>query len=284
MCYKEHIYEAVGYPPNMGIVTRAVQILNEDGPIRLARSATSFVTRKVRTQIYSFGSSRICPLCGFSGMKFMSAGIQSRPNAACPNCGAKERHRLLWRYLENETDILQKEGRLLYFAPADSMENGLKKSNKNIVTTDLLMDGVDIRSDITDLPFKDGVFDTIICSHVLEHILDDYTAISELVRVLDSKGDAIIMVPKDKNRDQTYEDSSINTPEIRREEFGQEDHVRWYGRDFEDRLVNADFKVIVETYARKLPEKDVVQFGLSVNSPDSKQAKYEDIHHCRISK
>lgn len=47
-----------------------------------------------------------------------------------------------------------------------------------------------------DLPFADGEFDRVVCSEVLEHIWDDVTAISELIRVLRPGGTMAITVPR----------------------------------------------------------------------------------------
>lgn len=52
-----------------------------------------------------------------------------------------------------------------------------------------------IVGDVTKLPFKDGSFDKIICSEVLEHVPDDKGATEELVRVLDKDGAIGISVP-----------------------------------------------------------------------------------------
>jgi len=50
-------------------------------------------------------------------------------------------------------------------------------------------------ADVTSLPFKDGCFNRIICSEVLEHIPRDDIAMGELVRVLDEDGAIGISVP-----------------------------------------------------------------------------------------
>jgi SAM-dependent methyltransferase len=50
--------------------------------------------------------------------------------------------------------------------------------------------------DITNLPFYDNSFDTVICSEVLEHILDDKKAMSELVRILKSGKILAVSVPR----------------------------------------------------------------------------------------
>ena len=45
------------------------------------------------------------------------------------------------------------------------------------------------------LPFSDKAFDVVIASHVLEHVNDDSLLISEMSRVLDDRGVAIVIVP-----------------------------------------------------------------------------------------
>jgi 2-polyprenyl-3-methyl-5-hydroxy-6-metoxy-1,4-benzoquinol methylase len=52
-----------------------------------------------------------------------------------------------------------------------------------------------LKGDITSLPFKDGSFDKIICSEVLEHVTDDIQGIRELVRVLKDNGKLAVSVP-----------------------------------------------------------------------------------------
>jgi SAM-dependent methyltransferase len=51
-------------------------------------------------------------------------------------------------------------------------------------------------SDITRLPFKDGSFDAVICSEVLEHIPDHRMAIAELIRVLKPGKSLVVSVPR----------------------------------------------------------------------------------------
>ena len=47
-----------------------------------------------------------CPVCGTRRRKFLPYGyVHSRPNALCPRCLSLERHRLLWLYLQRETDL-----------------------------------------------------------------------------------------------------------------------------------------------------------------------------------
>jgi ubiquinone/menaquinone biosynthesis C-methylase UbiE len=52
-----------------------------------------------------------------------------------------------------------------------------------------------LAADAENLPFKDGVFDRIVCTEVLEHIQDDRAGIKELVRVLKPGGLMAVSVP-----------------------------------------------------------------------------------------
>ena len=49
---------------------------------------------------------------------------------------------------------------------------------------------------ITQLPFKDHSFDVVICSEVLEHIVDEETAVSEITRVLKPGRFLALSVPR----------------------------------------------------------------------------------------
>jgi len=53
-----------------------------------------------------------------------------------------------------------------------------------------------VKSKITDLPFADNSIDTVICSHVIEHILDANKAVEELIRI--TRHRLIIIVPKQR--------------------------------------------------------------------------------------
>src|SRR5204863_137825 len=65
-------------------------------------------------------------------------------------------------------------------------------------------------------------------------------------------GTALILVPQDPERERTYEDPSITTPQDRLEHFWQADHLRLYGTDVAQRLEQDGFTVLVDRYARTL--------------------------------
>lgn len=101
----------------------------------------------------------------------------------------------------------------------------------------------DYKFDITNINQKDNTFNTIICYH----ILDDKKAISELYRVLKTKGTVYIQTPF-KYGD-IYEDEKIVSSEERRIHFGQEDHVRVYSVEgLKNRLKKSGFKVKVKSF------------------------------------
>lgn len=128
------------------------------------------------------------------------------------------------------------------------------------------------RVDITQMTFQDNYFDIILCNHVLEHIPDDALAMAELKRVMKKDGWGIFQVPIDYDRATTYEDFSVTTREERLKVFGQEDHVRWYGRDYKDRLQTAGFIVTEDDYVGQFSSEEVFQFGLMSS---------ELIYHCK---
>ena len=115
-------------------------------------------------------------------------------------------------------------------------------------------------ADIVALPLPTGSVDAIVCSHVLEHVKNDQRAIGEISRVLSASGVAFILVPR---RAGTPTDEDIHAPEkVRIRRFGQADHVRLYGQDFEQRLYAAGL-VPMTIYAEMfLSPTDVHRFGL----------------------
>lgn len=183
---------------------------------------------------------RSCPVCGHRGL-FSAAGSPPRWDAQCSECGALERHRLF--ALALQAGLAPKgPGDILHFAPEPSITSLLKQYARRYVTADLFRPGVDLRLNIEALDLPDGEFDVIFCSHILEHV-DDKRALSELNRVLRPGGVMYAMTPIVEGWAQTYEDPSVRSEQERELHFGQHDHIRYYGRDFRDRLTAAGYEV-----------------------------------------
>lgn len=200
---------------------------------------------KARTLWRHRGRAVHCPVCGWRFDAFAPAW--NREGATCWRCGAHERHRALWLFLTRaRPELLDGARRLLHFAPEDWFARRLgRRPGLAYVTADLDPEKGQLQLDLTGLDLPDASFDAILCSHVLEHIPDDRRAMAELHRVLDPGGWCVVMVPIDLERETTYEDFSITDPAERARAFWQEDHVRVYARDIEERLTGAGFRVEV---------------------------------------
>lgn len=136
--------------------------------------------------LFYAGSRVQCPVCGNRYRKFMPYGyVNSRENALCPHCLALERHRLMWLYLQNETDFFEAPARVLHIAPEYCF---LKRFGRlpqlDYVTADLESPLAKVKMDVQRIPFPDGEFDVIFCNHILEHVDDDRQAMRELFRVM----------------------------------------------------------------------------------------------------
>jgi len=167
----------------------------------------------------------------------------------------------LWLYFKDRTNLFRDRLRLLHFAPEQVFEATFKSlDNLDYITADLYSDRAMVKMDITNITYGDNSFDAILCSHVLEHVMDDKKAMREMFRVLKPGGWAIIMVPI--LAEATFEDPSIVTPEDRERFFGQWDHVSLYGPDLKDRLESAGFDVKVDGYVRELGKSKIRRYGL----------------------
>ena len=204
------------------------------------------------------------PIDGKSFSTFLPYGYNNlRKNALSPSTFSLERHRLLWLYLKNETGVFSKKIKLLHFAPEQAFYKRFKKlSNIQYDTIDINSPLAMIKADICDLPIKDNTYDFILCNHVLEHILDDNKAISELYRVLKKDGVGIFQVPIDMKKEFTFQDDSITDKKERNKIFGQYDHVRVYGKDYFTKLKNAGFKVEEVDYTKNLSNDEIYRFSI----------------------
>jgi SAM-dependent methyltransferase len=227
-----------------------------------------------KRKYYSFvffnntGEKVYCPIAEQEFKCFINKTETVWDSALTATNGAKNRHRLVYLFLKNKTNLFKIKSTLLHVAPeycllhklrtidtiayipGDKMEQGYGKQ-----------DGV-AYIDLLDLKFDPGSIDYILCSHVLEHIPDDVRAMKEMYKVLKPQGVAIIMVPIDETLKSTYEDFSVVSPTDREKHFGQWDHVRWYGLDIKDRLELAGFNVQIIRYGHEFCDADYKRYGL----------------------
>lgn len=202
------------------------------------------------------GRGRECPICGSRYRRFMPYGyVTSREDALCPHCLALERHRMIWLWLKESSDLFEGYPRLLHIAPEVSLMRHFKRhyrDNRNYITADLESPLADLHFDVQNIPLEDESVDVIICNHLLEHVEDDRRAMAELYRILKHGGWGIMLVPEQRDRATTFEDDTITDPEERTRLFGQYDHRRIYGRDYDERLRAAGFRVERIAYTERL--------------------------------
>lgn len=211
------------------------------------------------------GNNVHCPVCEKSFRKFLPYGrIKPRENALCPNCLSLERHRLLWLYLQEKTPFFNSKLQVLHIAPEACFIKRFEKIHgDSYVTADIESPLAKIKMDIHKIPFSANLFDIVLCNHVLEHVDNDIQAMSEIHRVLKPGGFAILQVPFfNPVPDITFEDSSITDKREREKIFGQDDHIRKYGRDYTRRIKHAGLSPIKDPYVDELEESTRKKFGL----------------------
>lgn len=216
-----------------------------------------------------------CNVCGKTVKEFKQGGFYSkvfykyhiiggglRDNVICPFCGAIDRVRWQYRVLgKYMSGIFNDKCTVLHFAPESEIS---KRIQANVLCDYYAGDIVQGRSmhvvDVTNIQFRDDFFDYIIINHVLEHIENEKKAISEIKRVLKPKGKIKLSFPICTDID-TYENMDIKTSGERLNEYGQEDHVRLYGKDFKTRLENYGLKVTVFSPQNECSKEEIVKYG-----------------------
>src|SRR5215203_4715122 len=139
-----------------------------------------------RKIIYTFykGTDKQCPICEKKLKKFISL---KNGETLCPFCGSLPRHRRLWTLIK---PLLLPGMCVLDFSPPLCFYIRLKSFDAvKYMTTDYEREFTsDYRLNITEKDLPADSVDLILCYHVLEHVVEDQKAISELYRILKPKG------------------------------------------------------------------------------------------------
>ncbi|MCF8302751.1 MAG: methyltransferase domain-containing protein [Bacteroidales bacterium] len=233
---------------------------------------------------YYRGNNVYCPYCGQSFKRMLPGGMEYkvieerdivgggyRDNIVCPRCYSTDRDRLIYLYLNHKTSVFSQPIKLLHIAPEGPVRALLRKYNNiEYYTGDKFTEGYNdyyydrdiIQMDITDIQYEDESFDAIICNHVLEHILNDRLAMSEIYRVMKPGGWAVLQVPIARSLEKGLEIETKSNKE-REDLFGQFDHVRLYGLDYPKRLEQAGFKVNILNPAREQWPFDLKKYAIN---------------------
>jgi len=203
-------------------------------------------------------AKRKCNICDYSGY-FGIMGRPARLDAKCPKCDSLERHRLMMLGISRNQILLNDSQSLnvLHFAAEPILEKIFRKKWSKYRTADLYKKA-DLKLNLESIELPNASVNLIIANHVLEHV-DDNKAGKELSRILTEKGILLCTVPIIEGWETTYENDLVNSDEDRRLHFGQGDHIRFYGRDFRERIERGGFKLINEITAEG---EDVIKYGL----------------------
>ena len=218
--------------------------------------------------VFYRGSTVYCPIEGKGYRKFLPYGrLNPRPNALCPGSLSLERHRLLWLYLKDKTNFFASKLKMLHVAPEVCFMKPFEQQHgEGYITGDIESPLAKVKMDVHAIPFEDNAFDVAMCNHVMEHVDDDIIAMKEFYRILKPGGWAIFQVPFfSPVPDTTQEDFTITDPREREKAFGQDDHVRLYGKDYPERLRKAGFKVTEDDFVMKMSKEEVRKYALPKN-------------------
>lgn len=232
------------------------------------------------------GGRRRCVVCGHRVWRFMPyrAGSRSSPpliralhmvgsnpdQFECPRCGAHDRERHLLMYMRADGILVQLRGKsILHFAPEKRLSRFIADAEPTrYVRADLFPGSTDVqRVDMLEMQFEDETFDCVIANHVLEHVSDVPRALSEIRRVLKPGGFAILQTPYSEKLHHTWEDQGIDTASARLQAYGQEDHVRLFGRDIFEQITAAGFESRIHSHEQLLADVDPETMGVNRDEP-----------------
>ncbi len=237
---------------------------------KISKLLPRFIKKSIRriqnlwNQAYYSGNQRFCPVCGKTSRCFRAYtdGFVPFEAVECAFCFSHGRHRLLWLYLNQKTNLWDgKPKKILHIAPESCFEPSLSITfEEDYVTADLHNPNVRVKMDVTDIQYPDQTFDVIFCNHVLQEVKDDRMALREFYRVLKKDGWAILLAPVYAKK--THEDPLLQKPADRLKAYSEADSVRVYGPDYAERLREADFKVTVTKVDDFIGRDDAVRMGL----------------------
>ena len=168
-----------------------------------------------------------CNICGGILFKEGPFGRKSRSGKlpACTDCGSLERHRLIRRVWNCIPVEIFRHKQVLQF----SMESTVEE--KWFGGFEVSIYGSSNSLDLQEIEREDGLYDIVICNHVLEHVENDRQAFREILRILKPTGFLQFSVPNPTLHTKT-KDWGYPKPEVHH-------HYRVYGRDLLQRFREA---------------------------------------------
>lgn len=238
----------------------------------------------IKRHVYRYGHKKVCVICNSHNGNFLPYKNGKRAplmvaldcvgsdvnNFECPRCGCHDRERHLVLYLK-KLELFEKfaDASILHFAPEQYLSQFIEKKKPNkYIRGDLYPEIPNVEKiDMLQIPYPDKYFDFVIANHVLEHVNDDLAGLSEIRRVLKVGGYAILQTPFSPILSKTFSDPGIDTNFARYHAYGQEDHVRLYGKDIVARFESVGFKSHMCYHNDVLVEIEPTRHGVNVNEP-----------------
>ena len=253
-------------------------VLKELGLLTLATR----VLGGVRRGFNGLGKKRQCYVCGKTfghftkyrsrkdisefQLSLMTVGSDVE-NFGCMYCGSSDRERHLYMFFDKlrlwET---LRESRVLHFAPEKNMRRKITSLGTTKYTAADLVpaDEQTIRADITAIPFENESYDFVICNHVLEHVKEYKTALSEIWRVLSPHGTAVLQTPFSRLLTKNFEDDGIDSDALRLYFYGEGVHCRVFGQKqlFQD-MVRAGFRLEIRQNGDYFTDSECRHYGVN---------------------
>lgn len=204
--------------------------------------------RQIRHRVVRYPKRVVCPICTWSGPQFAPSYNPRRGNRLCPQCASSERYRALELRLRQRGPV-PPGTRLLEVAPIQTVKRTALELGYDYTSVDLQSAKAEVLGDLCQVPFGDRSFDLVVCFHVLEHIPDDRAAVCELARVVSQEGEALVVVPFQRDRPTTFEDPTADPADCERL-YGQSDHVRIYGADVTERWATTGVNLSEEMWTQ----------------------------------
>lgn len=216
------------------------------------------------------GYKVICNICGWKDSSLMDSGWHKK--IICPKCSSQVRHRLYWHAIQSAKNnvirnSLSTESKVLHFAPDKCISQLIRSKVNSYHTADYFAKGynyenIDYNIDLSNMSeIPDNSYDCLLAFDVLEHVKDDTRALNEVYRILKPNGICALTIPQKDHLAKTEEDLSELSDQDRERKFGQYNHWRIYGNDFNRKLENAGFRAIVYDHS-EIETKEVAKHVL----------------------
>lgn len=201
-----------------------------------------------------------CNCCGRAVSGFYRYGGRA---FGCPYCRSSTRERFVMHCLQaGKLTPPELVGRMLHVAPSERSLIERFGHQPGYHPVDLFPELYPLAAteqlDLMALSAK-GEYSLVYLSHVMEHVPDDVLVLRNLHRALKVGGEAWLLVPL--KAAPTRDGTPAMTALDREREFGQWDHARQYGPDFQQRLEGVGFDVQVIRPAQVASE-NLQKYGL----------------------